>query len=321
MSRRVRTFADSDRHTNPLLDASWKRVDTFREEGPQRSPERLKGSPNAVIDSREDEGVVRAADEVDETDADSDLQNEGRRMDAKGPESRASHSQDPEAEENEAWEYEEDEIYVTLDLGKPGLQQIASVDCAITGLDTDTPWLKLGRTLYKGEWHELYGSEILLHDAKNSYGQRELRPLASATTVTKQTQGPSITSHRILFTPVRRAESKSVQETTRAAANHLAEFKHFPGLAVHDASTKQPKKPMSEMTYAEKWQDVLDKALARREKAAAKGRLDPVRSTRGIGPYSRKMPEVADDDNESGQSNNGAGLGWSEIDHKTDSAA
>ena len=34
--------------------------------------------------------------------------------------------------ENDEWEYEEDETYVTLDLGKPGMHHVLTTECAIS---------------------------------------------------------------------------------------------------------------------------------------------------------------------------------------------
>ncbi|WFD30415.1 hypothetical protein MSPP1_001434 [Malassezia sp. CBS 17886] len=132
----------------------------------------------------------------------------------------------PNAEDAHDWELvEESEELVTMDLADA--ERVAGVDTglvpgtevSVTGLNTETPMLKIDGTVLMGSWDELLGSEIVLHEhahARAEYDTHigpgelahsdqvlELRPL-SPTTGTHVATGASTTTQRhIAFVPVR----------------------------------------------------------------------------------------------------------------------
>ncbi len=117
----LKVIPEEQRAPNPLLDASWRRVDRFSSKGPQPlnddkdKPTVLHGSKPARID--------QSADYLDD-DGESLLDEE---------EGREGAALDEEGE----WEYEEDEVYVTLDLGDAGAKQEAAYECAISVSPTE----------------------------------------------------------------------------------------------------------------------------------------------------------------------------------------
>lgn len=80
-------------------------------------------------------------------------------------------------------DYSEEEVsYVTLDLGSSSQNHLAAVDQAheiqLAGLETDTPYLRVGPQVFSGQWDELIGSEIILAP-QGQTGEWFLAPEAS----------------------------------------------------------------------------------------------------------------------------------------------
>ncbi|KAF8888993.1 hypothetical protein BD779DRAFT_1521401 [Infundibulicybe gibba] len=67
------------------------------------------------------------------------------------------------------YEGEDEEYYVTLDLGpiEPTLLPSSST-YSLIGLDTPTPFLQLSGSVFKGYHNELLGTEILFTDGKGA---------------------------------------------------------------------------------------------------------------------------------------------------------
>ncbi|KAF8323974.1 hypothetical protein DL93DRAFT_2027817, partial [Clavulina sp. PMI_390] len=64
-------------------------------------------------------------------------------------------------------DYEEEVItsYVTLDFGNIDTTPIDNASSyTLIGLDTPTPFLQVGPLIFKGEYDDLLGSELLLHE-------------------------------------------------------------------------------------------------------------------------------------------------------------
>ena len=123
-TNRIKSIPEEKRNPNPVLDSSWKHVDAFGF-APQLNETVLKGSDYAIIDP--DEEIMREIPRG-AVDAPEDL------SDDDGPVATMSMASDvnmtdPDEEE---WEYEEDELYLTLDLGSHGMHHLSTAECAIT---------------------------------------------------------------------------------------------------------------------------------------------------------------------------------------------
>ncbi|GHJ84859.1 hypothetical protein NliqN6_1261 [Naganishia liquefaciens] len=103
---------------------------------------------------------------------------------------------EPEQPVGDDDEYEdvEEEIYVTLDLG-PNADPMTlgtGTEYQLIGLDTPTPYLKIGNDVFRGTPQQLIGSEIITKDTRDP-----LNPI-------KHSHPPiAYTHHRISFEPVK----------------------------------------------------------------------------------------------------------------------
>lgn len=116
---------------------------------------------------------------------------------------------DEEEEEGESeWEYEDTEELVTLDLGPESKRLLQmSHQFSITGLETNQPFMRLGNVIFKGQWDQILGTEIILRDQRDagqsssSSFQRDIRPLPTTQTDLRTGRAPGTTRHRIQFRP------------------------------------------------------------------------------------------------------------------------
>ncbi|WFD41185.1 uncharacterized protein MJAP1_004180 [Malassezia japonica] len=118
---------------------------------------------------------------------------------------------DPEPVAGAKWELvEESDELVILDIGeaehaaKTEVNIAPGTDVSLTGLETETPMLKVDGTVMKGVWDELFGSEIVLREEHGAEEERisELSPLAPCTDASARASGASsATSRRIAFVP------------------------------------------------------------------------------------------------------------------------
>jgi hypothetical protein len=104
------------------------------------------------------------------------------------------------------WEYEETEEMVTLDLGPESKRLFQmSHQYSITGLESANPFFRLGNVLFKGQWDQLLGTEIILRDdkdsSKSSLSQHDFQPLPATETDIRTGRAPSTTRNRIQFRP------------------------------------------------------------------------------------------------------------------------
>ena len=109
-------------------------------------------------------------------------------------------------EDDGEWEYEETEELVTLDLGPESKRLLQmSHQYTITGLEGKHPFLRLGNVVFRGQWDELLGTEIILCDEKDTskpvLHQHNIRPLPPSPTDIRTGRPPSTTRHRIQFRP------------------------------------------------------------------------------------------------------------------------
>ncbi|PWN99390.1 hypothetical protein FA09DRAFT_328788 [Tilletiopsis washingtonensis] len=121
-----------------------------------------------------------------------------------GEEEEAAAAADEDAEWGE-WEYEEHEHVVLLDLG-PAVEKLvkSSAEYSISGLETDTPFLTIGTSMFAGAWDEALGSEILLYDTHSSPHptSHALLPLAPTPSDAAFSRAPSTSAARIRFLPL-----------------------------------------------------------------------------------------------------------------------
>ncbi|KAJ1918725.1 hypothetical protein H4219_002447 [Mycoemilia scoparia] len=100
-------------------------------------------------------------------------------------------------------EYEEETVYVVANLGKDGLgfvNRLTSVDkVALTGVDTDTPFLQLGGNTFQGHHDESLGTQVILEPMTDGEeGKSDAKLLAITTKVirfdqvelTRKSSGP-----------------------------------------------------------------------------------------------------------------------------------
>ncbi|PVF97037.1 hypothetical protein CPB86DRAFT_664875, partial [Serendipita vermifera] len=82
-------------------------------------------------------------------------------------------------EEDEDEEYEEEVVYVTMDLGQldPNLLPNAT-SYRLIGLETPTPFLQIGGSIFRGRSETLLGTEIIMQEPPGG-GSRNLVPLAT----------------------------------------------------------------------------------------------------------------------------------------------
>ncbi|UZJ52139.1 hypothetical protein CBS101457_001459 [Exobasidium rhododendri] len=167
-----------------LLDPSWTRVDHFDPAGPSS---RSKGNDTMEVEE--------------------------------GCEAEGSGSGSGSGSE---WEYEETEELVTLDLGPESKRLFQmSHQYSITGLESATPFFRLGNVLFKGHWDQLLGTEIVLRNEKdpsrsNSL-QHDFQPLPATETDIKTGRAPSTTRKRIQFRPA--ANIAAREQALRDPAN------------------------------------------------------------------------------------------------------
>ncbi|KAJ9095650.1 hypothetical protein QFC21_005522 [Naganishia friedmannii] len=113
--------------TGPLFGQGWKQI----EEWPQAGPSRLQG---ATGNNTEVDAAALA-----------------------------------EKEDEDEYEEEEEEIYVMIDLG-PNADPLTlgiSTEYQLIGLDTPTPFLKIGNDVFQGTPQRLIGSEIITKDTRD----------------------------------------------------------------------------------------------------------------------------------------------------------
>lgn len=118
--------------------------------------------------------------------------------------------------DSDEWEHEDTEHLVTLDLGSESKRLLQmSHQYSITGLETDTPYLRLGNVIFKGHWDQLIGTEILLRDQKDlsrgggggggggvsAAAQHDVQPLPPSQSDLRTGKAPSTTRTRIQFKP------------------------------------------------------------------------------------------------------------------------
>ncbi|WFD35307.1 hypothetical protein MCUN1_002158 [Malassezia cuniculi] len=110
------------------------------------------------------------------------------------------------ADGDDEWEVAEDTTeLVTLDVSGARAAGIdpelgPGTQVSVTGLETETPMLKAGSTVFMGKWDTLLGSEIILESYERADDDGEsrtaLRPLGAEA-------HESTARRRITFTPVR----------------------------------------------------------------------------------------------------------------------
>ncbi|GBE85682.1 hypothetical protein SCP_0802040 [Sparassis crispa] len=95
---------------------------------------------------------------------------------------------------------EEEEVYVTLDLGavEPALVPSTS-SYRLIGLDTPTAYLQLSGTTFRGQHQSLLGTELLFAEEKDDRGDRSRKSLVHV----------GSTEHRIRFKEVELKEKNS----------------------------------------------------------------------------------------------------------------
>ncbi|KAG9011503.1 hypothetical protein FRB90_007218, partial [Tulasnella sp. 427] len=97
------------------------------------------------------------------------------------------------APEDDAYEYEYETTYVTLDLGYIDQNLLLNASsCKLIGLDTPTPYLQLPGITMRGAQSDLIGSELIFADGRDP----ENRSRRFVTHV-------GTTSKRITFEPVK----------------------------------------------------------------------------------------------------------------------
>ncbi|WFC96683.1 hypothetical protein MBRA1_003346 [Malassezia brasiliensis] len=127
-----------------------------------------------------------------------------------------------DAPEGEGWELvEESDELVVLDLAdaahaaKMDVNMQPGTEIVVTGLETETPLLKVDGIVMKGTWDELFGSAIVLEEHTNDANEptsddtshTRLHPVPPADHATAPATGASsTTSRRIAFVPTREVD-------------------------------------------------------------------------------------------------------------------
>ncbi|KAF8599045.1 hypothetical protein BDV93DRAFT_526350, partial [Ceratobasidium sp. AG-I] len=152
-------------------------------------------------------------------------------------------------------EDEEEEItYVTLELGAvdPGLIPNCS-SMRLVGLETPTPFLQLGDSVFKGIHVANLGSELLFNDATPDGPSRSLTSLAQ-------------TEHKILFNPVTLTPKPAPEaEPESEPASEAPRDPETPGPASGGGALTQP-------TAGQGLRDAAPVRLAGRPRGRGKGK-------------------------------------------------
>ncbi|WFD26697.1 hypothetical protein MNAN1_001682 [Malassezia nana] len=147
---------------------------------------------------------------------------------------------DTSAPPGTGWELEEeDSELIVLNMGpverapaeaRDGSRPGSSI--TLTGLETDTPMMKLEDMVMRGEWDELLGSEIVLCRDPSTDGA-QWQPLRTASG-DEATGASSTSTRRIAFTPVRSQQDAMLDAPSDPAADDLPrEFDEDMPLAWH----------------------------------------------------------------------------------------